>query len=55
MSASEGSDSTNDHSGPPPIVSEAWCTTINAKDVHFKFVWTIENFSRYLCCDVEEC
>jgi len=32
----------------PPIESEGWCTTRTAKDVHFKFVWTIENFSREL-------
>jgi len=48
MSASvAGADSINDQSGlKPPIESEAWCTTRTADDVHFKFVWMIEKFSR---------
>ena len=32
----------------PPIDSEGWCITRKAEDVHYKYVWVIENFSREL-------
>lgn len=47
MSAS--GENPNDPSGlKPPIISEEWCITRKAEDVHYKFVWVIENFSRDL-------
>ena len=47
MSAS-GENSDDPTGLKPPIDSEGWCTTRIAKDVHYKFVWMIENFSRVL-------
>jgi len=47
MSAS--GENPDDPSGlKPPIDSEGWCITRKAEDVHYKFVWVIENFSHEL-------